>query len=181
MVGLSLLVPQTGIEDEHRTRCKCRCDTPIRACADWPGLGTRQPAPPLLTMDSSLLQRTGLAMWAAMVVGLACTGLAAWKDSRTRTRVAAALSLIWVLFAFARSRYSCGFHRRPHLAKSIASATLSFRIRMGMRHRCATYCAQDRSCSCSTVVIGDCTAKQNSAGSEQSTVSSEIWACVSSA
>lgn len=52
-----------------------------------------------LTLDSNFLQRTALMMWIGMALGFACTILAALRDHRNRTRIAAVLTGLWVLLS----------------------------------------------------------------------------------
>lgn len=52
-----------------------------------------------LTLDNSLLRRTGLMMWAAMALALLCAAVAAGSDSRKRTRFVAGLVGLWVLLS----------------------------------------------------------------------------------
>jgi hypothetical protein len=62
-------------------------------------LGLVSPVFWALTLEHNLLQRTALAMWLAMALGL---GLALWTgrgDRRARTRVVAGISVGWTLFA----------------------------------------------------------------------------------
>ena len=49
-----------------------------------------------LTLDHHFLHRTALLMWFVLACGVAGSLGAAWRDGRRRTRIAAALTVLWV-------------------------------------------------------------------------------------